>query len=159
MRLQVQACPQATCDALEQILVHAVRPLLSDAVPAVVDNACGALARITVVHAARLPLPDMARGLLQALPLRVDFDETEPVVAALQLLQQQLLGQQHHEVRAGLLAALGQCACQEGAAIDIRQRAAHVLQAEYCRDSQLVESVMASLSPEQRQRVRQLALA
>lgn len=53
--------------------------------PAILDNACGAVARIITSHQS-VPLDQILPVLLNALPLRDDYNENEPVFSALMYL-------------------------------------------------------------------------
>lgn len=128
-----------------------VEPLLADSVPSVIDNACGALARVIAAHAARVPLEALAQGLVQRLPLREDMEEVDPVLDALALLLQSA-PHLAADVCRGVLAALAACACLDRVPMEPRQRAARLLMS----DPYAASAVLREVSEEQRRLIEDL---
>ncbi|ORZ23832.1 armadillo-type protein [Lobosporangium transversale] len=75
-------CQNTTIDLSSQYptLLTALYPLFQgQALPNVTDNACGAVARMIMRHPEAVPLDQVLPVFVQALPLKRDFEENEPV--------------------------------------------------------------------------------
>lgn len=70
----------------ESSLIQALVPMLQSSLPQCIDNACGALSRILYKKQELLFHSQILPPLLDALPLRDDFQENEPVFKLLHLL-------------------------------------------------------------------------
>lgn len=152
--VQALHCPDAFAAEVQQLLQR-IHPLLSDDAPAVVDNACGAAARVLQAHAARLPVPQVLQVLLQHLPIRKDWEEVHPVAEALRQLVQgehaQSVVEQHSDVCSALLA----CALEQRASAEARQVAASGIKTLLDADDRLA-TLLHGLSAEQQQTVHNL---
>lgn len=70
-------------------ILNALSPLFSvQSNSNLVDNACGAIARLILKQPQKVPLDAIVPVLLQNLPLKVDQDENEPIFACLLFLLQ-----------------------------------------------------------------------
>ncbi|KAF9954163.1 hypothetical protein BGZ65_004210 [Modicella reniformis] len=86
-------CQNTTVDMSSQYpsLLTALYPLFQgQSLPNVTDNACGAVARMTMKHPTAVPLDQVLPVFVQALPLKRDFEENEAVYRLLfQLIRSQ----------------------------------------------------------------------
>lgn len=80
----------ASVQYYQQALVK-LAPLFNNTalIPNLIDNACGAVARMILSHPEALPLDQVLPVFLRALPLRKDFEENKTVYPALFTLYQQ----------------------------------------------------------------------
>lgn len=120
-------------------LLHSIHPLLSDTAPAVVDNACGAAARILQAHADRLPVAQVLRVLLQHLPIRKDWEEVQPVAEALTQLVSGQHAQSVGDLCTAVYEALVACAFETRASAQARQTAARGCKHLLDRDARVAE--------------------
>ena len=154
--LQVAQCSEAFAGEAERTLAL-IEPLLSDAAPTVVDNACGALGRLAAAHAEKLPLNKVAAALARLVPLRADFEEAEPVYAAIRGL---VLGPHCEAVAAQrqvLVKALAGGALLAKVPDDVRRGAAAGVREAVARWRELEAAVLVGLSESDKQTLQQLA--
>ena len=59
--------------------IHSIFATMAQQEHNVIDNACGAVARIMYAHCNKIPLEQIFPNFLAALPLREDYQENEPV--------------------------------------------------------------------------------
>ncbi|KAF9586193.1 hypothetical protein BGW38_008731 [Lunasporangiospora selenospora] len=75
-------CQNTTIDVSSQYpaLLMALHPLFhGQALPNITDNACGAVARMTMAHPNSVPLDSVLPVLMQALPIKQQLEENETV--------------------------------------------------------------------------------
>lgn len=153
-RMQAQHCPALFATEAPQLLQR-IHPLLSDTAPAVVDNACGAAARILQAHADRLPMVQVLPVLLQHLPIRKDWEEITPVAEALAFVVSSEHAKSVAEHNQALCKALLECALEQHATDEARSCAAQGLQALVNQDASVGKAV-EQLSAEQQGQLQAL---
>jgi hypothetical protein len=156
--LQVAQCPKLFANEAEKVLA-AIEPLFKDKAPTVVDNACGAVARVASAVPHRLPLGHVAAALVRLLPLRSDYEEAEPVYTCIIGM---LLGPHMEQVagqRSALVHALVEGALHEKVPEPVRAVAAHGVREALARWGDLETAALCGLSDVQKTELLRLAAA
>jgi hypothetical protein len=154
--MQVSNCHDVFAGEAEKLL-QAVEPLLQDRAPTVVDNACGAVARMASALSYRLPLEHVATALVGLLPLRSDYEEAEPVYASIcgmLLHAEQVAGQ-----RGALVRALVEGALHEKVPESVRATSAKGVREALTKWSDLENAALHGLSDSQKAELLRLAVA
>lgn len=149
-------CPEAFAAEAERTLAL-IEPLLSDDAPTVVDNACGALGRLVAVHADKLPLDRVAAALVRLVPLRADFEEAEPVYAAIRGLVLGPCAEAVAAQRLPLVKALVGGALHAKVPEDVRREAARGVRDAVGRWGELEAAVLVGVSDADKQALQHLA--